>query len=91
MYRNIILLILSILGLVQTFFYPVCFGMSKDNIPLLFVSSIARNFLLIFSAMNIIYCILLFIFEKNDNSGKSNNFTIFMIVVQILCVVLSML
>lgn len=90
MFKAVILLIMSVFGVIQTFIYRFSLGFAGANLPLMFINSVARNFLVIFSAIDLILSILIIVYKKKGMQDYIDNiFTTIIIVVNFICIVLS--
>ena len=81
---------MSVFGVIQTFIYRFSLGFAGTSLPLMFINSVARNFLVIFSVIDLILSILIIVYKKKGMQDYIDTiFTTIIIVVNFICIVLS--
>lgn len=83
---------MSVFGVIQTFIYRFSIGFIKDNLPLMFINSVSRNFLVIFSAIGFILFVIALIYKKKGmQECIDDKFNTIMIIVLGVCILLAIL
>ena len=93
MFKGVIMVIMSVLGLVQTSIYHISLGKVNTSVYLSFANAVARNFLPIFCLIGGITGVLLIVSKKKDDSSfeASNLFFAVIFIATLVCLLLSIM